>query len=134
MSKQVNVTVYRYEELSGKAKTKAENLITQELLEQEEFWMNESFTDFKRYIVEDQEYTSNQLPDNICYQWDFIEYLGRYEGTKSGKWLIDEFIRFLNRTYENIIFEEKDVIAYTTEFELWFFEDGSLFNRTQITN
>ena len=128
MSKQVNVTVYHYEELSDKAKVQARNLITQELLEQEEFWMNESFMDFDRYVIEDQEYTFTELPDNICYQWDFKDYLGEYEGTKSGKWLIDNFSKFLSRTYDNLFFEEKDIIDYTTECDLWFFKDGSLFS------
>lgn len=128
MSKQVNITVYRYEELQDKAKVRARNLITQQLLNYEEYWMSDSLNDFEVNIFEDEEYRYDQLPDNMCYQWDFNDYLGKYEGTKSGKWLIAEFKRYLNDVWYKLDFEEKDIIDYATENDLWFFKEGSLFN------
>lgn len=124
MSKQVTMTVYRYEELSLEAKRRAENNILYELYEQEEYWMNESLEDFEINIFEDEEYRHDQLPDNICYEWDFSDYLGEYEGTKSGKWLIDEFRKFLNKTWDELAFEDEVIIAYTHDCNMWFYEDG----------
>lgn len=129
MSKQVNITVYRYEELLDRAKRRARNYILDSLYDDEHQWLTESFEDFKKHIFDDEEYTYEQLPDNICYQWDFNKHIGEYEGTKPGSWLINEFINFCNRTYENLMFEEEDIIAYSNEFDMWFFEDGSIFSK-----
>lgn len=129
MSKQVSTTVYRYDELSEQAQSKARNFIESELYDTEHFFMDESFEDFKKHIFDDEDYTYEQLPDNICYQWDFNKHIGKYEGTKPGSWLINEFIKFCNRTYENLMFEEEDIIAYSNEFDMWFFEDGSIFSK-----
>lgn len=129
MSKQVNITVYRQGELSEKAKSKAKLYILGCLYDDEHQWLTESFNDFKKHIFDDEEYTYEQLPDNICYQWDFNKHIGEYEGTKPGSWLINEFINFCNRTYENLMFEEEDIIAYSNEFDMWFFEDGSIFSK-----
>ena len=128
MSKQVSTTIYQYGELSEKAKSKARDFIESELYDTEHFWIDESFSDFKAKVLEDEQYSFDQLPQNICYQWDFNKHLGEYEGTKPGSWLINKFINFCNRTYENLMFEEEDIIAYSNEFNMWFFKDGSIFS------
>lgn len=124
MSKQVTMTVYRFEELSDKAKTKAENNIIYELYDCEEYWMDESLKDFENNILEDEYYKYNQLPDNTCYQWDFNDCLGEYEGTKSGKWLIGEFKKFLNDTWDKLAFEDEVIRDWADSNNMYFYKDG----------
>lgn len=124
MSKQVTITVYRYEELTDKAKRRAENNILYELYEHEEYWMDESIDDFENNIFEDEQYRFDQLPNNICYEWDFSDYLGEYEGTKSGKWLISEFKKFLNDTWNKLAFEDEVIEDWADSNNMYFYEDG----------
>lgn len=124
MSKQVNITVYRYEELTDKAKRRAENNILYELYEHEEYWMDESIKDFENNILEDEQYRFDQLPDSICYEWDFSDYLGEYEGTKSGKWLISEFKKYLNDTWDKLVFEDEVIEDWVDSNNMYFYEDG----------
>ena len=133
MSKQVNVTVYRYEELTDEAKRRAENNILYELYEQEEYWMDESLNDFEINIFEDEQYRFDQLPDNICYEWDFSDYLGEYEGTKSGKWLISEFKKFLKDTWDKLAFEDEVIEDWADSTNMYFYEDGIPY-RGKIAN
>ena len=124
MSKQVNLTVYRYEELTDEAKRRAENNILYELYEHEEYWMDESLKDFENNIFEDEQYRFDQLPENICYEWDFSDYLGEYEGTKSGKWLISEFKKYLKDTWDKLAFEDEVIEDWADSNNMYFYEDG----------
>ena len=133
MSKQVNLTVYRYEELTDEAKRRAENNILYELYEQEEYWMNESLNDFENNIFEDEQYRFDQLPDGVCYEWDFSDYLGEYEGTKSGKWLISEFKKYLKDTWEHLVFEDEVIKDWADSTNMYFYEDGIPY-RGKISN
>ena len=129
MSKQVSITIYRYDELSENAKSKARDFIKSELYDLENFWMNESLEDFKANVLEDEQYSFDQLPDNISYQWDFNAYLGKYEGVMLGKDLIKAFEKFLIDTYEHLTFSESDIEDFSDEENCWFTDDGSLFSK-----
>lgn len=129
MSKQVSITIYRYGELSEQAKSKARDFIESELYELENFWMDESFKDFKSNVLEDEQYSFDQLPQNICYEFDFYDYLGNYEGVMLGKDLIKAFEKFLSDTYDKLTFSESDIQYSADEGYMWFTNDGSLFSR-----
>ena len=129
MSKQVSITTYRYDELSEQAKSKARASIVSRLYDTEYFWMDESLRDFKDNVLEDEQYRFDQLPKNICYQFDFYDYLGEYEGVMLGKDLIKALETFLNDTYEHLTFSESDIEDFSDEENCWFTDDGSLFSK-----
>lgn len=129
MSKQISFTVYRYDELTEKARGNARYFIEGELYDREYCSMTQSLDDFMKNVFENELYRFDQLPRNARYQLDFYDDLGKYEGSMSGKSLIKLFRTFLENTYEKLTFSELDIQHFAGEANLWFYKDGSIFNR-----